>query len=371
VLDDVVEGQRVNVRLAPDLESPVLAQLHTGDPVKGVVAPQNNKWLEMELPASARLYVAKEYIEVAGAPELYHEKQRRGQEVGELLNAAYLVSQAEMRKSYNDIDMKRIESAFEPIVARYPDFPAPVAKAKEALKQLQELYVQKKVTHLETKQLDGINVTRTQRKELETQVKSQQERLAVLESQVDQALTQAQAAAAQPLVKAEAPKAEPKPVVKAEPVKPKAEAVAAEKPKVEKIAAEVKADKVVAKVEKAKPADKSKAPVAAASPWTVAEEQLYQAWANGHEPATLEAFYMEESLNAVELAGTIEPYREQLRSRPGDFIIYDGYRPLGYLYSTQVDLASLIGKRVKVRLAPRQNHHFAFPAFFVLSAEPA
>jgi hypothetical protein len=38
VLDDVVEGTRVNVRLAPDLESAVVAQLNSGDRIKGVVS---------------------------------------------------------------------------------------------------------------------------------------------------------------------------------------------------------------------------------------------------------------------------------------------------------------------------------------------
>jgi uncharacterized protein YgiM (DUF1202 family) len=366
VLDNVIEGNHVNVRLAPDLESPIVAQMNTGDPVKGIVARENNKWLEMELPATARLYVAKDYLETAGGPDLYQERTRRSSEVAELLNAAYLVSQAEMRKPYGDIDMKRVERAFDPVVTNYSDFPSQVAKAKEALKQIQDLYTQKKVTHLEAKQLDGPNVSRAQRKELEGQVKSQQERLAALESQVEQTLTLAQ----------QAVQNAPKPVAAVQP-----------KPKVTKTDVEVaKAAPAPAKgapLEKpvaAKPvAAPVKAPIAVDKPkvieaptaWTGAEEHLYQTWSQGRESATQEAFYMEEMLNAVELIGVVEPYREQLHNRPGDYILYDNYKPLGYLYSTQVDLAAVTGKRVKMRLAERPNHHFAFPAYFVLSAEPA
>ncbi|MDP1879404.1 MAG: SH3 domain-containing protein, partial [Parachlamydiaceae bacterium] len=50
VLDNVVEGSRVNVRLKPDLEAPVLAQLASGTPVNGSIDPNNNKWIQMSMP---------------------------------------------------------------------------------------------------------------------------------------------------------------------------------------------------------------------------------------------------------------------------------------------------------------------------------
>ena len=42
VLDGLVEGTNVNVRLAPDIEAPVLTQLNTGDTVDGVISSLNN-----------------------------------------------------------------------------------------------------------------------------------------------------------------------------------------------------------------------------------------------------------------------------------------------------------------------------------------
>jgi hypothetical protein len=42
--------------------------------------------------------------------------------------------------------------------------------------------------------------------------------------------------------------------------------------------------------------------------------------------------------------------------------------PIAYLYSTQVDLQGKVGQAVTLQAAPRPNHHFAFPAYFVLEA---
>src|SRR5262245_12651703 len=41
VLDGVIEGDRVNVRLAPHLEAPIIAQLNSGDKVEGTISTQN------------------------------------------------------------------------------------------------------------------------------------------------------------------------------------------------------------------------------------------------------------------------------------------------------------------------------------------
>ncbi|MGK3946699.1 hypothetical protein ABK046_51100, partial [Streptomyces caeruleatus] len=44
VLDNVVEGNHVNIRLEPTLEAPVIAQLNSGERVDGVISPLNSKW---------------------------------------------------------------------------------------------------------------------------------------------------------------------------------------------------------------------------------------------------------------------------------------------------------------------------------------
>lgn len=62
VLDDIVEGKNVNVRLNPDLESAIVAQLNSGDRVQGTIDPYSPKWLAIDMPATARFYIAKEFV---------------------------------------------------------------------------------------------------------------------------------------------------------------------------------------------------------------------------------------------------------------------------------------------------------------------
>src|ERR1700733_5854842 len=68
VLDNVVEGNRVNVRLLPDKEAPVMVQLNQGDRIEGEISPLNSKWLEITPPGSVHFYVIKEYVENIGGP---------------------------------------------------------------------------------------------------------------------------------------------------------------------------------------------------------------------------------------------------------------------------------------------------------------
>ncbi len=52
VLDNVVEGTRVNVRLEPSLDAPVIAHLSSGDKIEDPsISPINPKWLEIAPPA--------------------------------------------------------------------------------------------------------------------------------------------------------------------------------------------------------------------------------------------------------------------------------------------------------------------------------
>lgn len=66
ILDGVVEADRVNVRLYPDIEAPVVGQLSAGNTVISSVSEINNKWLEIDLPENSRFYIAKEYLENKG-----------------------------------------------------------------------------------------------------------------------------------------------------------------------------------------------------------------------------------------------------------------------------------------------------------------
>ena len=47
IIDDVVEAHRVNVRLEPNIDSPILGQLKHNKKIKTKPYPKNNKWLEV------------------------------------------------------------------------------------------------------------------------------------------------------------------------------------------------------------------------------------------------------------------------------------------------------------------------------------
>lgn len=150
VLDNVVEGSRVNVRLEPSLDAPVIAQLNVGDKVNGTISAKNNKWLEIAAPTKVRFYVAKDYIEFAGGPELKAQMDNRRTAAEQLLDAASMLSAAEVRKSFEEMDIDRISKSYHTIINDYSDFAELVEQAKESLASLQEAYMQKRIAYQET-----------------------------------------------------------------------------------------------------------------------------------------------------------------------------------------------------------------------------
>lgn len=151
VLDNVVEGSKVNVRLAPELTAPVVAYMNSGDKVNGTISDKNHKWLEISLPKNVRFYVAKEYLEKVGGPELKAIRDKKQNSVLQLMDSAELLSQSEMMKPFEEIDFERVSAAFSTVIRDYSDFPEHSDKAKSKLAQLQETYLQKKVAYLEAK----------------------------------------------------------------------------------------------------------------------------------------------------------------------------------------------------------------------------
>lgn len=151
VLDNVVEGNRVNVRIEPDLEAPIIGHLNAGDQVKGVVCESNKKWLEIIPPSQSKFYVAKDYIEFAGGPDLKVQLDKRKQTVQQLMEASSLLSKAELQKPFAEIDFDRLKRSFQTIIQDYADFPEYAEQAKELLAQTQESYLQKRIAHLESR----------------------------------------------------------------------------------------------------------------------------------------------------------------------------------------------------------------------------
>ncbi len=151
ILDGIVEGSRVNVRLEPSLDAPIIGHLNSGDAIKGTLSAQNNKWYEITPPTGTRFYVAKEYIESIGGPEVKAQLDKRRMTAEQLLDAATLLTQAEMKKSYPEMDVDRIKHNYQTIMNEFTDFPDLFDKAKEAFNALQEEYTQRKIAYLEDK----------------------------------------------------------------------------------------------------------------------------------------------------------------------------------------------------------------------------
>jgi hypothetical protein len=151
ILDNVVEANRVNVRVEPHVDAPIVAQLQAGDKVNGNVCAMNHKWLEITPPKGTKFYVAKEYVAQAGGPEYLATMEKRKAQVEELLSSAYLNAEAECKKEYEDMAPQHAIEQFQSILRNFADFPEATAQAKEALALLKETYLNKKIAFLESK----------------------------------------------------------------------------------------------------------------------------------------------------------------------------------------------------------------------------
>jgi uncharacterized protein YgiM (DUF1202 family) len=151
ILDGVVEANRVNVRLEPHIDAPIIAQLKAGDKVQGNVCPINHKWLEIAPPKGAKFYVAKEYVANAGGADLIVTMEKRKAQVEELLASAYINAEAECKKNYEEMAPQQAIEQFQNILRNFTDFPQAQARAKEGLALLKETYLNKKIAYLEAK----------------------------------------------------------------------------------------------------------------------------------------------------------------------------------------------------------------------------
>jgi len=321
ILDNVVEANNVNVRLEPDTEAPIIAQLSAGDRIEGKISTTNNKWLEIAPPASARFYVAKDYIEKLGDPTLLAKIEKRREDVNLLLNSTYLASQNEMHKSFPDIHLNTVFANLNKIIESFQDFPDQVSRAKELLSQIQDEYVQKKIVYLESKAKLAQDDWQNKNSQLNEQMRNQQQKLVQLEQQLQKQKGNKQGSTP--------------PIVSSQNINNN-------------------------------PAITNKMAV-----WLPVEQAIYESWTEQHPGHSQEDFYDEQSQEAVSLRGIIEPYTRVIKNKPGDYVIVNqaNHLPIAFLYSTQVNLQEKLGQEVTIYGITRPNNNFAFPAYFVLSIE--
>jgi hypothetical protein len=77
------------------------------------------------------------------------DKRRNAAE--QLIDAATLLSQVEMKKSYPQMDIDQIKHKYQAVMNDFNEFPDLVDKAKSAFTALQEEYTQRKIAFLEDK----------------------------------------------------------------------------------------------------------------------------------------------------------------------------------------------------------------------------
>lgn len=321
ILENVVEANRVNVRVEPDVDAPVIAQMSIGDRVDGTVSSLNNKWLEITPPASSRFFVAKDYIEKIGDPSVMAAIEKRRDEVNHLVNSTFLVSEVEMQKSFPEVNLDGVYANFNKVINNYPDFPNQVARARELISVVQDNYLQKKIAYLESKAKNAQDDWQTRNAQLSDQMKTQQQRLAQLEAQ---------------LKREKANKASANVALNSKSVNPDHPGLS---------------DKMAA--------------------WLPAEQGIYETWANQNANRNQDDYYDEQRENALVMRGIVEPYTRVIKNKPGDYMLVNqsNHLPIAFIYSTQVNLQDMVGQEVTVHAAPRPNNNFAFPAYFVLSFE--
>lgn len=313
VLDNVIEGTRVNVRLQPDLDAPVISQLNSGDRVEGSIYANNTKWLQINIPGATRFYVAKEYIEKIGDAGYIARLEQKKNDVYHLLNTTKAVSEAEMQKNFDQIHLEGIIANYKRIIFDYKEFPEAGAHAEEALKNIQEAYTQKKIAFLEHQAHHASDSLEKTNKELT----AQKEKLTQLEEELSKEKTLASSDPHQA------------------------------------------------------PAPKRIALPYTMTAWIPAEDALFKAWSMETGNQNTADFYQEQKQQAFTIKGTIDPYNRPVKNKPGDFMLIGTANklPVAFLYSTQVNLQDYVGQDVTLLVVPRPNFNYAFPAYYVLSLE--
>ena len=151
VLDNIVEANKVNIRLEPNPDAPIMGQLEVGSKVQSQVCSKNHKWLEISVPTDTRFYVSKEFIVSAGGPEFLGAMEKRKEQLETLLCSANTLAESECKKSYEEMSIFSATEQFQTVLRNYSDFPEAVTQAKEALAHLKETYLNKKISFLEAR----------------------------------------------------------------------------------------------------------------------------------------------------------------------------------------------------------------------------
>jgi hypothetical protein len=309
VIDNTVEAERVNIRLSPDKEAPIIGKLQIGDKIVNKICEKNNKWLEINLPKNVKFYISKTYVSYAGDTQFLAKMEERKNEVDELLNSAFFITEGECKKHFNKMQPKEAIVKFESIIKNYDDFPTYVEQAKQGLSLLQDNYLQKKIVYLESK--NSV---------------SEEEKQQILSQITYKDVTKNY-------------KSDPKAPIRLEP----------------NLWGKHHSTNTQLSEQMKK--------------WLPVEKELFSTWNSYHSDKNVENFYNEQKINAIVIEGKLEAFVQNVKNKPGDYLIKneENQIPIAFLYSTFVDMEKHLGKKVTITVSPRPNNNFAFPAYFVTS----
>lgn len=302
IFEGKVDANRVNIRLRPDLQAPILGQLNLGETISETKeCVEDRKWLEISPPSKVRLYISKEYLSYAGGASYLEEVEKRKEKAQHLLQQAISLSEEQQKLPFEQMKPQEAISLYQQIIENYADLKTEVLQAKTYLADLQENYLEKKLVYLSSAQ------------------KKEEEIESVIFPPVEKEERQLTSWPIE-LWKKKNP-------FLAKHLNPKMKA------------------------------------------WMLVEKQLFDQWFAFNPEKNVEDFYLEQKVNAQVLKGVIQAYDPNIQNRPGDYVLRKNGAFVAFLYSTHIDLDQFLGKKVSILVAPRSNHYFAFPAYFVLEAD--
>ena len=192
VINGIVEGNYVNIRLAPQLDGEIVAQANNGDRLHHPEnCPTNHKWLEFDLPESTRFFVAKNLVEKVGDVNFFSDQNERQQEASTLLESTYLISQHELQKPFNEINLTKVFDNFQQVMEDSHDFPEQVERAQALITQIQDLYLEKKAAFLEAQTESVTEEWELKNSQLSAAIESQKRHLTDLQEQFSKENTKA------------------------------------------------------------------------------------------------------------------------------------------------------------------------------------
>ncbi|BAE81115.1 cell wall-associated hydrolases [Chlamydia felis Fe/C-56] len=303
VLDNVIEGEQVNVRLEPSTSAPVLTRLSRGTEIQTTSRESQGKWLEIVLPSQCTFYVAKNFVSQKGSIDLYKHREGQKKIALDLLDSAVKFAQTELNKTLDAVDLEAIYKKINLLQSEeFNDVPDLQPLIQKALEEIQDTYLSKSLAE-QNKSISNQQVSSSS----ETCYNKETPAItggSLLSRHIRKQTT-----------------------IKTSPQTQGRESL------------EYSLFKIWASMQPQESAKK----------------------------LTQEAFYEEEKKKKQTFVGELEIYPHVVKHNPGDYLLKDQENTIAFVYATKIDLEQWLGKRVSVECLPRPNNHFAFPAYYIIN----